>query len=68
MLGEIDDTRAVGKLLEYGFIEGLEPTARGRAVARHFLSPPAAFAILEGLERGADPPELVAELELRDAE
>ena len=64
MLGEIDDTRAVGKLLEYGFIDGLEPTPRGRAVARHFLSPPDAFAILEGIDRGAEPFDLVADLEL----
>ncbi|MFB6360067.1 MAG: DEAD/DEAH box helicase [Halobacteriales archaeon] len=68
MLGAIDTTHAVGKLLEYAFIDGLEPTKRGRAVARHFLSPPDAFAILEELDRGTPPFDLVAELELRDDE
>ncbi|MDZ7702324.1 MAG: DEAD/DEAH box helicase [Halobacteriales archaeon] len=68
MLGAIDTTHAVGKLLEYGFIEGLEPTPRGRAVARHFLSPPVAFALLDALDRGTEPYDLVAELELRDAQ
>ena len=63
MLGGIDTTRAVGKLLEYGFIDGLEPTPRGRAVARHFLSPRAAHAILSGLRRGDDPYAIVAALE-----
>ena len=66
MVGELDTTRAVGRLLEYGFIDGLEPTPLGRAVCRHFLSPPEAHALLEGLRRGDHPHELVADLELFD--
>lgn len=68
MVGTIDTTHAVGKLLEYGFIDGLEPTPRGRAVTRHFLSPTAAFAILEAINRGDEPYDLVAELELLSAD
>jgi helicase len=68
MVGELDTTRAVAKLLEWGFIDGLEPTPRGRAVTRHFLSPPEAFAILESIRHGEGPFELVAELELLDDE
>jgi len=68
MLGTIDTTHAMGKLLEYGFIDGLEPTSRGRAVARHFLSPTAAFAVLNALDRGTAPFDLVADLELRETD
>jgi helicase len=68
MLGDIDTTRAVGKLLEYGFIDGLEPTPLGRAVARHFLEPEEAFLILDAVRRGTDPYDVVAELELREDE
>jgi len=66
MVGELDTTHAIGKLLEYGFIDGLSPTPLGRAVTRHFLSPDAAFAILGGVRRGEHPHELIAELELQD--
>jgi helicase len=68
MLGDIDTTRAVGKLLEYAFIDGLEPTALGSAVARHFLSPEEAFAVLDGVRQGQDPYDIVAEMELREDE
>jgi helicase len=66
MLGEIDTTRAVGKLLEWEFIDGLEPTPIGRAVTRHFLSPDDAFRLLDGIRNGLSPYEIVAEQELAD--
>ncbi|MGM0604200.1 MAG: DEAD/DEAH box helicase [Halobacteriota archaeon] len=68
MLGEIDTTRAVGKLLAWAFIDGLEPTPLGRAVTRHFLSPDDAFRLLDGIRNGLDPYEIVAEQELADDE
>jgi helicase len=66
MLGDVPTTQAVGKLLEWGFIDGLAPTPLGRAVTRHFLAPDDAFAILDRIRKGMDPYDLVAELELRD--
>ncbi|MFB6219375.1 MAG: DEAD/DEAH box helicase, partial [Halobacteriaceae archaeon] len=66
MLGDIDTTRAVAKLLDYGFIDGLEVTPLGDAVARYFLSPDEAFTILEGVRAGTDPYDIVADLELDD--
>ena len=68
MLGEIDTTRSVGKLLEWQFIDGLEPTPMGRAVTRHFLSPDDAFRLLDGIRDGLSPYEIVAEQELADEE
>ncbi|WP_435069307.1 DEAD/DEAH box helicase [Haloplanus sp. C73] len=68
MLGDVPTTQAIGKLLEWDFIDGLEPTPLGRAVTRHFLAPDDAFAILDCIRRGLDPYDLVAELELRDEE
>jgi len=68
MLGEIDTTRAVGKLLEWGFIDGLAPTPMGRAVTRHFLAPDDAFRLLDGIRTGLSPYEIVAEQELADDE
>jgi helicase len=68
MVGEVPTKHALAKLIDYGFIEGLEPTPLGRAVAEHFLAPGEAFAILEGVRRGDDPDDIVAELELRDEE
>ena len=68
MLGDVPTTQAVGKLLEWKFIDGLEPTPLGRAVTRHFLAPDDAFAILDCIHKGMDPYDLVAELELRDDE
>jgi helicase len=66
MLGDVPTTQAIGKLLEWEFIDGLEPTPLGRAVTRHFLAPDEAFAILDRIRAGLDPVDLVAELELRD--
>ena len=66
MVGEVPLKHAVGKLLDYGFIDGLEPTPLGRAVTRHFLEPGVAFTMLEGIRTGTDPYDVVADVELRD--
>ena len=66
MVGDIPTKYALGKLLEYEFIDGLAPTPLGRAVTRHFLSPTDAFDLLDGIRKGESPPELVARLELQD--
>ncbi|WP_338741487.1 DEAD/DEAH box helicase [Haloplanus salilacus] len=66
MLGDVPTKRAIAKLLEWEFIDGLEPTPLGRAVTRHFLAPDDAFAILDRIRQGLDPYDIVAELELRD--
>lgn len=66
MVGEVPTKFALGKLLEYGFIEGLEPTRLGRVVCRHFLAPDEAFVMLNGLRKGHDPDAIVADLELMD--
>jgi len=66
MVGEVPTKFAVGKLLEYEFIDGFEPTPLGRAVTEHFLEPDEAFAMLDAVRKGTDPYELVAEIELRD--
>jgi helicase len=68
MVGEVPTKHALGKLLEYDFIDGLEPTPLGRAVTRHFLAPADAFAILDGIRKGDDAYDLVARMELRDDE
>ena len=68
MVGEIPTTHAIGKLLEYGFIDGLAPTPLGRAVTRHFLSPGEAFVMLDAIRKGSDPDEIVADIELREDE
>ena len=68
MLGEIPTTHAVGKLLEYEFIDGFEPTDLGWAVARHFLSPEDAFLMLDGIRKGKDPFDIVADVELAEEE
>ena len=68
MIGDVPTTHAVGKLLEWGFIDGLSPTALGRVVCRHFLAPDEAFRILDAVRTGTDPYDLVADLELYDDE
>jgi len=68
MFGTIDTRHAIGKLLEYGFIDGLEPTGVGRVVTTHFLSPTEAFTLLDGIRAGTDPFDLVAEAELLEEE
>jgi helicase len=66
MLGEIPTKHAIGKLLEWRFIDGFEPTPLGRAVCRHFLAPDEAFLILDHVRKGASPYEIVGEMELRE--
>ncbi|WP_430504210.1 DEAD/DEAH box helicase [Haloparvum sp. PAK95] len=68
MIGEIPTKHAVGKLLQWNFIDGFEPTPLGRAVTRHFLDPDEAFRILDGVRKGTPPYQLVAQLELYDEE
>ncbi|ESS03049.1 MAG: superfamily II helicase, archaea-specific [uncultured archaeon A07HR67] len=68
MIGDVPTKHAVGKLLEWAFIDGFSPTPLGRAICRHFLAPDEAFFILDAVRTGTDPYDLVAELELRDAE
>ncbi len=68
MVGEVPTKFALGKLLEYEFIDGLEPTPLGRAVTTHFLSPSDAFALLDGIRKGDSPYELVALMDQRDNE
>ncbi|MFC4553212.1 MULTISPECIES: DEAD/DEAH box helicase [Halorussus] len=64
MIGKVPTKHALGKLLEYGFIDGLSPTDLGRVVTTHFLAPDEAFKILDGIRKEKDPFEIVAELEL----
>ncbi|MFP9193759.1 DEAD/DEAH box helicase [Natronosalvus vescus] len=68
MLGEVPTTHAIGKLLEYDFIDGFSPTPLGRVVTEHFLSPGEAFAIVDGIRKGAHPYDLIADIELRDSD
>jgi helicase len=68
MIGDVPTKHAVGKLLEWAFIDGFSPTPLGRAICRHFLAPDEAFFILDAVRTGTDPYDLVAELELRDTE
>jgi helicase len=68
MVGEVPTKHALAKLIDYEFIDGLRPTPLGRAVTEHFLAPDEAFCILEGIRRGDDPYDIVAELELREEE
>jgi helicase len=64
LLGDVDTERAVARLLDWGFIDGLEPTPLGRAVAEHFLAPDDAFLLLDCIREGMDPHDIVAEAEL----
>ncbi|WP_435180615.1 DEAD/DEAH box helicase [Halorussus sp. AFM4] len=68
MIGEIPTKHALGRLLEYDFIDGLEPTDLGRVVTTHFLAPDEAFKILDGVRKDRHPYEIVAELELHGEE
>ena len=65
MLGEVPTKHALGKLLEYEFVDGFEPTPLGRAVTTHFLEPGAAFTILDGVRKEKHPYDVVADIELR---
>ena len=68
MIGDVPTKHAIGKLLEWEFIDGFEATPLGRAVTSHFLSPSDAFLILEGIRNGKSPYEQVAALELAEQE
>jgi len=68
MIGDVPTKFALGKLLEYGFIDGLEPTPLGEAVTRHFLTPDDAFMMLDGIRKDTDPFDVVAAVELDDEE
>lgn len=66
MLGDVPTKHAIGKLLEYEFIDGFEPTPLGQVVTEHFLSPNDAFALLDAIRKDAQPYDLIAEMEQRD--
>ncbi|MCT9094656.1 DEAD/DEAH box helicase [Haloarchaeobius sp. HME9146] len=68
MLGEIPTKHAIGKLLEYDFIDGFAPTDLGRVVCTHFLTPGDSFTILDGIRKEKHPYEVVADIELKDQE
>ncbi|CAI50663.1 archaea-specific helicase AshA [Natronomonas pharaonis DSM 2160] len=68
MVGDVPTKHAVGKLLKYEFIDGLEPTPLGQAITEHFLKPDEAFVLLDAIRKGTPPYELVAEIELRGEE
>jgi len=66
MLGEVPTKHAIGKLLQYEFIDGFEPTPLGRVITEHFLNPGEAFMLIDGIRKDAHPYELIADLELRE--
>ncbi|WP_435348004.1 DEAD/DEAH box helicase [Haloarchaeobius sp. HRN-SO-5] len=68
MLGDVPTKHALGKLLEYDFIDGFRPTPLGQVVCEHFLTPGDAFAILDGIRKEKHPYDVVADLELRETE
>ncbi|THE66678.1 DEAD/DEAH box helicase [Salinadaptatus halalkaliphilus] len=68
MLGDVPTKHAIGKLLEYEFIDGFEPTPLGQVVTEHFLDPGAAFTLLDGIRKDAHPYDLIVDIEQRDSE
>jgi len=68
MIGDVPTKHAIGKLLEYEFIDGLEPTHLGRVVTTHFLAPDEAFRIVDGIRKEKHPYEIVADIELQEDE
>lgn len=66
MLGEVPTKHAIGKLLQYDFIDGFEPTPLGQVITQHFLEPGEAFTLVDGIRKDAHPYDLVADIELRD--
>ncbi|RBI63179.1 DEAD/DEAH box helicase [halophilic archaeon] len=63
MIGDVPTKHALGKLLEYEFIDGFEPTDLGRVVTTHFLAPDEAFKMLDGIRKDHHPFDIVAALE-----
>lgn len=68
MIGDVPTKHALGKLLQYDFIDGTTATPLGQAVCRHFLAPKQAFVMLEGIRGENDPYDTVADIELLDTE
>ncbi len=66
MVGEVPTKHALGKLLEYEFIDGLSPTPLGHAVTKHFLAPGDAFRMLDGIRKDRHPYDIVADIELEN--
>jgi len=64
MIGDVPTKPALGRLLQYEFIDGFDPTPLGRVVTSHFLKPDEAFKILDMVRKDRAPFEIVAELEL----
>jgi helicase len=64
MIGDVPTKHALGKLLEFEFIDGFEPTDVGRVVTTHFLAPDEAFKMLDGIRKGREPFDIVADMEL----
>ncbi|UPM41697.1 DEAD/DEAH box helicase [Halocatena salina] len=68
MIGDVPTKHALGKLIEYDFIDGTNPTNLGRVVCRHFLDPKQAFVMLNGIRSGDDPDDIVADIELLESD
>jgi helicase len=64
MIGEVPTRHALGKLIEFNFIDGLSPTPMGEVVCRHFLAPDEAFIMLEGIRKDQHPYQMVADVAL----
>jgi helicase len=64
MIGDVPTKHALGKLIQYDFIDGATATPLGQAVCRHFLSPKNAFVMLEGIRGDDDPYDIVGDIEL----
>ncbi|MFP4188832.1 MAG: DEAD/DEAH box helicase [Halobacteriales archaeon] len=67
LLGEFDIDRALGRLRDAGLVRGDEITRLGHVTASRFLTLEQATTVIESVERGDDPLDTVAELELLDA-
>lgn len=64
MIGDVPTKHALGKLIQYDFIDGIRSTPLGETVCRHFLAPKEAFVMLEGIRNEDDPYDTVADIEL----
>jgi len=64
LLGEFDVDRALGRLRDAGLVRGDEITRLGQVAASRFLALEQATTVIESIERGDDPLDTVAELEL----
>jgi helicase len=66
MVGEVPTRHALGRLIEFEFIEGLAPTPMGEVICRHFLAPEEAFTMLEAIRTDRDPAAIVGAVEMLD--